>query len=124
VLSRLLASILLIPGADRAIARLTGEAPTVLEGHRSLLRVHGLRYLVDPGLFLSHNTDGPGTPLSKAYRAETMRQAFSEFAAVRTDVRFLNLRAYPMGERLARLGCVRQLGRRYGWHLWIHATKH
>ena len=52
-----------------------------------------------------------------------MRRAFAEFPAVDTQVRFLNLRAYPAGERLERLGCVRRLGRRYGWHLWIRATK-
>jgi hypothetical protein len=52
-----------------------------------------------------------------------MRRAFAAFGDVRTDVRFLNLRAYPMGERLERLRLVRRLGHRYGWHLWIRATK-
>jgi hypothetical protein len=120
---RLLASTLLVPGAARVIARLTGEAPDVLDGHRELLRTHGLRYLTDPALFLSHNTDGPGNPLSKAYTAANMRRAFSQFAAVDTQVRFLNLRAYPMGSRLERLDPVRRLGRRYGWHLWVRAMK-
>lgn len=120
---RLLASVLLVPHADRAIARLTGEAPEVLEGHRRLLQTHGPRYLTDPALFLSHNTDGPGNPLSKTYTADSMRRAFSDFAVVDTQVRFLNLRAYPAGERLERLPRVRTLGRRYGWHLWIRATK-
>ena len=120
---RLLASLLLVPGAARFIARVTGEQPDVLHGHRQLLREHGPRYLADPELFLSHNTDGPGNPLSKAYTAEGMRRAFSGFAAVNTQVRFLNLRAYPMGERLERLPWIRSVGRRYGWHLWIRATK-
>jgi len=120
---RLLASTLLVPGAARAIARLTGEAPDVLDGHRELLRSQGLRYLTDPALFLSHNTDGPGNPLSKAYSAANMHRAFSPFAAVDTQVRFLNLRAYPFGSRLERLDPVRRLGRRYGWHLWIRALK-
>lgn len=120
---RVLASIVLVPGADRAVARLTGEAPEVLEGHRELLRTHGPRYLTDPALFLHHNTDGPGNPLSKAYTAPNMRRAFSQFAVVDTQLRFLNLRAYPMGRRLEQLVWVRQLGRRYGWHLWIRATR-
>ncbi len=120
---RLLSSLLLVPGAARFIARVTGEQPEVLRGHRELLREHGWRYLVDPELFLSHNTDGPGNPLSKVYTAEGMRRAFSAFAAVDTQVRFLNLRAYPMGERLERLPRIRSAGRRYGWHLWIRATK-
>jgi SAM-dependent methyltransferase len=120
---RALASLLLVPGAARAIARLTGETPELLDGHRELLRADGLRYLTDPALFLSHNTDGPGNPLSKAYTAATMRRAFSQFAVVDIQARLLNLRAYPAGERLERLGLVRRLGHRYGWHLWIRAAK-
>jgi SAM-dependent methyltransferase len=120
---RLLAAVLLAPGADRAVARLTGEAPEVLQGHRQLLREHGIRYVGNPGRFLSHNTDGPGNPLSKAYTAANLRRAFAPFAEVRADVRFLNLRAYPLGERLERLPAIRGLGRRYGWHLWMRATK-
>jgi SAM-dependent methyltransferase len=120
---RLLASTLLIPGAETAIARITGQPPDVLHGHRELLREHGSRYLTDPQRFLSHNTDGPGNPLSKAYTVEGMRRAFSSFADVHADVRFLNLRAYPFGERLERLPSIRRLGRRYGWHLWIRATR-
>jgi hypothetical protein len=120
---RLLAAMLLVPGAPRAIARLTGEAPDVLDGHRELLRTHGLRYLTDSALFLNHNTDGPGNPLSKAYTAANLRRAFSQFTSVDTKVRFLNLRAYPVGSRLERLGPVQWLGRHYGWHLWIRATR-
>jgi len=120
---RALTALLLVPGADRGIARVTGERPDVLRGHRELLRKHGLRYISDPALFLSHNTDGPGNPLSKAYTVEAMRRRFSGFDRVETELRFLNLRAYPMGERLERLARVRELGRRFGWHLWINATK-
>lgn len=123
VLRRALAATLLVPGADRAIARATGEAPEVLRGHRELLHEHGARYLAQPDLFLSHNTDGPGNPLSKVYTSAGMRQAFSAFGRVETYVRFLNLRAYPKGDRLERLGPVRALGRRIGWHLWVIAEK-
>jgi ubiquinone/menaquinone biosynthesis C-methylase UbiE len=120
---RLLASLLLVPRAERVLARVTGESPEVLAGHRGLLRSEGWRYLADPAFFLSHNTDGPGNPLSKVYSATTMRQAFSSFAEVTTHVRFLNVRAYPMGERLERLAAVRRIGNRWGWHLWVTARK-
>jgi SAM-dependent methyltransferase len=123
VVRRLLAVLLVVPGADRLLARVTGEPLDVLRGHRKLLAEHGWRYLSTPGLFLSHNTDGPGNPLSKVYTAQAMRRGFAEFADVRTHVRFLNLRAYPLGSRLERLAVVRWLGRRMGWHLWIIATK-
>jgi SAM-dependent methyltransferase len=123
VVRRLLAAALLVPGADRFVARVTGEPLDVLQGHRALLGEHGRRYLMEPGLFLSHNTDGPGNPLSKVYTADGIRRGFAAFGEVRTHVRFLNLRAYPMGERLERLAPVRRLGRRFGWHLWVIATK-
>lgn len=123
VARRLLAAALLVPGADRLVARLTGEPIGVLRGHRELLATHGRTYLTDPALFLSHNTDGPGNPLSKAYTARTMRRAFAGFAHVKTQVRFLNIRAYPFGERLERLPASRWLGRRAGWQLWISAAK-
>ncbi len=120
---RALAGLLLLPAGDRLAARLTGEPREVLRGHRELLARHGLRYLADPALFLSHNTDGPGNPLSKVYSRAGMRQAFAAFAHVDTDVRFLNLRAYPLGERLEPMAAARRLGRRAGWHLWVTARR-
>jgi SAM-dependent methyltransferase len=123
VVRRLLAGVLIMPAADRLVARLTGEPLELLRGHRELLARHGRRYLTDPALFLSHNTDGPGNPLSKVYSADGIRRAFADFGEVHTQVRFLNLRAYPFGERLERLPAARCLGRRMGWHLWVTATK-
>ena len=120
---RALAGLLLLPAGERLAARLTGEPRDVLRGHRELLARHGLRYLADPALFLSHNTDGPGNPLSKVYSRAGMRRAFAAFEHVDTDVRFLNLRAYPLGERLERMATAQRLGRRAGWHLWVTARK-
>lgn len=120
---RLLAAALLVPGAIVAVAQLTGERTDVLAGHRVLLREHGLRYLTDRSLFLSHNTDGPGNPLSKVYSRAEGHSLFGGFETVRTHVRFLNIRIYPGGERLAATRVGRDIGRRAGWHLWIQATK-
>jgi SAM-dependent methyltransferase len=120
---RALAGLLLLPAGDRAVARLTGEPLDVLRGHRELIARHGARYLTDPALFLSHNTDGPGNPLSKVYSAAGMRRAFGAFTYVDTQVRFLNLRAYPFGERLERMPAAQRLGRSVGWHLWVTATR-
>jgi SAM-dependent methyltransferase len=120
---RALAALLLLPGVGRVAARVTGEDPAVLEGHRELLREHGLRYLRDRELFLSNNTDGPGNPLSKVYSRADARELFAPFQAVDTSVRFLNLRAYPGGERIGTTRPAEALGRRIGWHLWIEARK-
>ena len=120
---RALAALLVVPGAAAAVARATGEDPAVLEGHRQLLREHGAGYLTDRQLFLSNNTDGPGNPLSKVYSRDDARRLFARFNDVQTAVRFLNLRAYPGGDRLARTRVAQALGRRAGWHLYVKATK-
>jgi SAM-dependent methyltransferase len=123
VVRRLLAALLLVPGIAARVAWVTGERPEVLEGHRMLLRQHGLRYLTDHRLFLSNNTDGPGNPLSKVFSRRAGSHLFGSFTDVRTMTRFLNLRAYPGGERLSTTALADRLARRWGWHLWIEATK-
>jgi SAM-dependent methyltransferase len=122
-LRRLLAAVLLIPHGAEFVGRVTRERADVLEGHRELLRRHGWNYLVDRDIFLSHNTDGPGNPLSKVYTRKDARKLFSRFRDVRSHVRYLNLRIYPGGEKLARSRLGLSLERRLGWHLVIEATK-
>ena len=97
---RMLAATLLVPGAANLIARMTGEDPAVMAGHKALLAEYGIRYLTDRELFLSNNTDGPGNPLSKVYSASSAQDQFAGWKSVDTTVRFLNLRAYPNGDRL------------------------
>jgi 2-polyprenyl-3-methyl-5-hydroxy-6-metoxy-1,4-benzoquinol methylase len=120
---RLLAATLLLPGGTAAVAKLTHEDRAVLEGHRELLRAHGLRYLRDRRLFLSNNTDGPGNPLSKVYSEAEARDLFSRFADVTTESRHLNMRLYPGGRSLEASRLGETLGRRVGWHLYVRAVK-
>ncbi len=123
VLRRLMAAVLLVPGSPAALNRLTREPPAIFEGHRDLLRRHGLRYLTDNRLWLSNNTDGPGNPLSKVYSRQQARELFAGFVEVRCAVRFLNLRAYPRGERLEASSVAKALGQRVGWHLYVRASR-
>lgn len=123
VLRRLGALALLAPGAARVIGRVTGEPPAILEGHRYLLRRHGLRYLTDRQLFLSNNTDGPGNPLSKVYSEGEARRLFGRFQRVQTQVRYLNLRTLPALDRLLPDRLKARLARRWGWHLFVRATR-
>jgi SAM-dependent methyltransferase len=120
---RLLAASLLVPGAVEVVARTTGESRELLEGHRRLLREHGLRYLSDRELFLSNNTDGPGNPLSKVYTRNDARRLFAAFDDVQLQVRHLNLRIYPGGAALSGTALARALERRLGWHLYVEARK-
>jgi len=102
-----------------------GEAyrrgPDVLEGHRSLLREHGIRYLMDHRLFLS-TTRRPGESIIEGLLATSRLAVVRAFAGVRATVPFLNLRV--SGRRVAvKTALAERIGHRWDWHLWIEATK-
>ena len=123
LIRRVLALALAIPGFTWLVARVTHEDRRVLRRHRELLREHGLRYLTDRQFFLNNNTDGPGNPLSKVTSRAEVRRLFVRFRDVQTDAQYLNLRLYPGGQRFAQTTRARRLEHKYGWHLWIEATK-
>ena len=123
LLRRLAVALLLIPQAHRALAPLTPETPELLAAHRRLLQRHGRRYLTDRQLFVNNNTDGPGNPLSKVYSRAEAKQMLIDFNDVRIELRFLNLRLYPWGKRLAASALGRRLERVFGWYLYAAATK-
>jgi ubiquinone/menaquinone biosynthesis C-methylase UbiE len=123
ILRRVLAAALLVPGAARLVARATGERRDVIEGHRRLLSEHRRRYLLDKQLFLNNNTDGPGNPLSKVYSREEARRLLAGFDDVQSAVRFLNLRIFPGGARIAGLAAAARWERRVGWHLYVTGTR-
>jgi SAM-dependent methyltransferase len=123
VFRRVFAPLLLLPGATDLVSRMTGEAPTVLQGQRALLKKHGWRYIADRDRFLSNNTDGPGNPLSRAWRISEAAQRFRSFEDIQTTVRHLNVRLIPGGSKLAGTAFGRWLDRRFGWHLYVSARK-
>lgn len=124
VLRRALIGLLLLPKGERLVAKVTREPEDVLAGHKELLSRHGFGYIRDRALFLNHNTDGPGNPLAKVYsRAEVEDLVAPGLQVVRSDVRYLNLRLYPGGSRLAGTQLGRHLERRLGWHLYVEGRK-
>jgi SAM-dependent methyltransferase len=125
ILRRTLA-FLLLSEHGAALARcISGEHSAVLEGHRSLLHKHGVRYLTDSALFLSNNTDGPGNPLSKVYSRDEAKRLLrcAGLDHLTTAVRYLNLRIFPGGEAIARTKAARRLERTIGWHLYVTGRK-
>ena len=123
-LRRLATGLLMVPRATRAVSKLTGEPEEVLAGHKQLLETHGRRYILDRQLFLSHNTDGPGNPLSKVYSRDEITAMFSPgFQDVTTQVRYLNLRLYPGGARFSGTPLAGRMERSIGWHLYVEARK-
>jgi ubiquinone/menaquinone biosynthesis C-methylase UbiE len=125
VVRRLLATMLLTDRGMALAQRMSGESRHVLEGHRNLLRRYGWRYLADQQLFLSNNTDGPDNPLSKVYssrQASAMLRRVG-FRDIRCEIRFLNLRTFPHGDRIAATRLARRAERSIGWHLYIFAQR-
>jgi SAM-dependent methyltransferase len=123
VLRRVGALLLLVPGGSRLVSRLTGEPVQILDEHRALLRRHGSSYLTDRQLFLSNNTDGPGNPLSKVYSPREARALFAAFRKVEIEVHYLNLRTLPLVDRVLSPAFKERLARRWGWHLYVRATR-
>jgi SAM-dependent methyltransferase len=123
VIRRLLAASLIIPGAEAILRRLAPADGDLLAAHSELLHRHGVRYLTESALFLSNNTDGPGNPLSKVYARREACELFSKFRHVETETRYLNLRLYPKGDRLAMTRLAQRLERQIGWHLYIRAVR-
>ncbi len=114
---------LLKTGAGLRLAhRLTGEPIESLREHAARLKQDGEQYL-SPGEFLSRNTDGPGNPLARVYSRDEARELFKDFARVETAVHYLNKRWLPVLGRVLSRPLEARLAARWGWHLWIYASK-
>src|ERR1044072_5482114 len=102
--------------------RLTGEPVESLREHAARLKEDAAQYL-SAGEFLSRNTDGAGNPLTRVYSRREARELFEDFPKVEFAVHFLNKRWLPiLGPHLPRSSEAR-VASRWGWHLWIYATK-
>jgi SAM-dependent methyltransferase len=122
-LRRIGSLLLLLPGGPRLASRLTAEPIDTLEGHRALLRRYGLSYLTNSQLFLANNTNGPGNPYVKVYSRREARDLFHAFSDVQTEVRYLNLRILPLLDRALPSSIKERLARRWGWFLYVRATR-
>jgi SAM-dependent methyltransferase len=109
------------PGIN-LIHRLTGEPLDSLREHARLLKTEKGSYL-RPEEFLSQNTDGAGNPLARVYSRREARELFKEFSEVTLKTYFLNKRWLPLVGSLLPRSWEARLASRWGWHLWIYATK-
>jgi hypothetical protein len=78
---------------------------------------------LDDEEFLSQNTDGAGNPLARVYSRREASKLFRDFSEVTFKTYFLNKRWLPLVGNLLPRSVESQLARRWGWHLWIYATK-
>jgi SAM-dependent methyltransferase len=106
----------------RIIHRLTGEPAESLREHAGLLRAGSNGYLASDE-FLSQSTDGAGNPLARVYSRREARELFKLFSKVELRAYFLNKRFIPLVGKLLPRSFESILASRWGWHLWIYATK-
>ena len=104
------------------VHKLTGEPIDKLHEHARLLKTQKKRYLGDEE-FLSQNTDGVGNPLARVYSRREAAELFRDFSKVTLKTYFFNKRWLPLLGNLLPRSLESQLAARWGWHLWIYATK-
>jgi len=104
------------------IHKLTGEPIESLHEHARKLRDEHNGYL-SAEEFLSRNTDGAGKPLARVYSRGEARELFKDFREVKLRAFFLNKRFIPVLGNLLPRSVESKLAARWGWHLWIYATK-
>lgn len=105
----------------KLVRRLTGEPEESLREHAKELKSKP-QYLSSEE-FLSRNTDGAGNPLARVYSRSEARELFKDFAHVKTQTYFLNKRWLPVIGPILPRALESQMASRWGWHLWIYATK-
>ena len=105
----------------KLVRALTGESEESLREHARQLRSD--RDYLSSNEFLSRNTDGAGNPLARVYSRSEARELFKDFASVEIRPYFLNKRWLPILGPLLPRSIEAKLASRWGWHLWIYATK-
>jgi SAM-dependent methyltransferase len=102
--------------------RITGEPLESLREHARLMRNDADEYL-QPGEFLSQNTDGAGNPLARVYSRSEALDLFKDFRNAEVRPYFLNKRWVPLFGGLLPRSVEARMASRWGWHLWIYANK-
>jgi SAM-dependent methyltransferase len=109
------------PGV-KLVQLMTGEPIDSLREHAKLLKTEKQSYL-SAQEFLSQNTDGAGNPLARVYSRGEARELFRKFSSVTLKTFFLNKRWLPLIGSVLPRSMETRLASRWGWHLWIYATK-
>jgi SAM-dependent methyltransferase len=122
ILRRAGAGLLKSEGGIRVVHRLTGEPMGSLREHADLL-TRNTKPRVSADEFLSQSTDGAGNPLARVYSRGEARELFKDFRKVELRAYFLNKRFIPLIGKLLPRSLESALASRWGWHLWIYATK-
>src|SRR5438874_3526503 len=121
VLRRAGAGLLKSERGIKIVHRLTGEPVDSLQEHSASLR--NANGNVSAAELLNQSTDGAGNPLARVYSRGEARKLFKDFRQVEMRAYFLNKRFIPLIGNLLPRSIEAALAARWGWHLWIYATK-
>ena len=100
---------------------LTAEPAEALQVRAAMMR--GTNGELSGDQLLNESTDGAGNPLARVYSRREARELFKEFSKVELRAFFLNKRFIPIVGNLLPRSIESALASRWGWHLWIYATK-
>lgn len=120
VLRRAGAGLLQSERGIKLVNLMTGEPVDSLREHAQLAATNAQ---FSPAKFLNQSTDGAGNPLARVYSRREARALFRHFSDVRIRTYFLNKRFIPLAGNLLPRSVEAVLASRWGWHLWIYATK-
>ncbi len=121
VLRRAGAGLLKSDAGINLINLLTGEPVDALQERAAMMRATNGGTSADQ--LLNESTDGAGNPLARVYSRREARQLFKDFSKVELRAFFLNKRFIPLVGNLLPRTIESVLASRWGWHLWIYATK-
>lgn len=106
----------------KLVSFLTGEPLDSLREHAAARKASANGDLAADAL-LNESTDGAGNPLARVYSRGEARELFRDFSNVELRAYFLNKRFIPIVGNLLPRSVESALASRWGWHLWIYATK-
>jgi SAM-dependent methyltransferase len=111
-----------LPFLARPVSRLTGESQERINRHKYHLKQEGPGYFRMKN-FVHRSTDGPDNVYSSVWTDKSSKKLFGAFSTISTNIHFLNER-HLLGVQYLLPGSLKKaIGHRYGWHLWIKATK-
>jgi SAM-dependent methyltransferase len=122
ILRRAGAGMLKSESGIKLVHLLTGEPEASLREHAALLHTNKNGNIAADEL-LNQSTDGAGNPLARVYSRGEARELFKNFRNVELRAYFLNKRFIPIVGNLLPRSIESALATRWGWHLWIYATK-
>ena len=100
------------------LAAVTGFDRWKLEGHREMLKKK-----LTKEQWISMNTDGPFCPLARVYNQREAAALFKDFENVRQEVWEFNVDHWSFIGKAIPASVAKWIGRRWGWHRMIYASK-